>query len=124
MLRRTLLNLSATGSTRRAIGTCRSGSTFPGRAAERRLPFDHICSADQYLITFIGGDHMIFSGRARLPGDGAKDSMFQGLICIATTAFWDAYLKGDRRAMTFLADGGLQKVLGKDAAFEKKLKMR
>ena len=94
------------------------------KAAERRLPFDHIRGADQYLITFIGGDHMIFSGRARLSGDGAKDSMFQGLICIATTAFWDAYLKGDRRAMAFLADGGLQKVLGKEAMFEKKVKMR
>ena len=49
--------------------------------------------------------------------------MFQGLISIATTAFWDAYLKGDRRAMAFLADGGLQKVLGKEATFEKKAKM-
>ena len=30
------------------------------KAAERRLPFDHIRSADQYLITFIGGDHIDF----------------------------------------------------------------
>ena len=32
-------------------------------AADRRLPFDHMKLADQYLIIFNGGDHMIFSGR-------------------------------------------------------------
>ena len=42
------------------------------KAAERRLPFDHIRGADQYLITFIGGDHMIFSGRARLPATAPR----------------------------------------------------
>jgi predicted dienelactone hydrolase len=93
------------------------------KAAERRLPFDHIHGPDQYMITFIGGDHMIFSGRARLRGDKTKDAGFQDLICIATTAFWDAHLKGDRRAMAFLTKGGLQKALGKEAAFEKKLKV-
>ena len=40
------------------------------KAKERRLPFDHITGADQYLVVFIGGDHMIFSGRGRLSGDG------------------------------------------------------
>ncbi len=34
-------------------------------AEERRIPFDHIRGVDQYLVTFEGGDHMIFSGRAR-----------------------------------------------------------
>jgi dienelactone hydrolase len=93
------------------------------KAAQRRLPFDHIRGADQYLVTFIGGDHMIFSGRGRLLGDGAKDAMFQELICVATTAFWDGYLKGDRVAMRFLVDGELQKVLGKEAKLERKAKM-
>ena len=37
------------------------------KAAERRLPFDHMHLADQYLVNFVGGDHMIFSGRPRRP---------------------------------------------------------
>ena len=65
------------------------------KADERRIPFDHINAADQYLITFSGGDHMIFSGRGRMSG-GEKDAVFQNLILRATTAFWDAYLKNSK----------------------------
>jgi len=33
------------------------------RAGQRRIPFDHIHGADQYLVTLEGGDHMIFAGQ-------------------------------------------------------------
>lgn len=91
------------------------------KPAERRVPFDNINGADQYLVTFIGGDHMVFSGRGRLPG-GAKDELFQDLIRQGTTAFWDAYLRGDERARSWLAEGGYAAALGRDASFEKKLR--
>jgi predicted dienelactone hydrolase len=88
-------------------------------AKDRRLPYDHMRGADQYLVIFTGGDHMIFSGRGRLAG-GEKDSLFQDLIRPATTAFWDAYLKDDKSAKAFLAVGGLQKLLGTEGTLEKK----
>jgi predicted dienelactone hydrolase len=91
-------------------------------AAERRIPFDHITGADQYLITFEGGDHMIFSGRGLKPGNYKKDPLFQKYILIAGTAFWDAYLKDDVRAKAFLAGGDFEKLLGKEGKFEKKVK--
>ena len=90
------------------------------KAADRRLPFDHSKGLDQYLVTFDGGDHMIFSGRGRLTAGGEKDAEFQGLIRIASLAFWDAYLKGDAKAKTWLAGGGFEKALGKDGKFEQK----
>ena len=43
------------------------GETTP---EERRVPFDHTNGADQFLITFKDGDHMIFSGRGRMRGRG------------------------------------------------------
>lgn len=92
-------------------------------AADRRLPFDHIAGADQYLVVFEGGDHMIFSGRSRsaaAAGRGEKDALFQDLIRQSTTAFWDAYLKADAEAMAWLADGGFASILGADGKFEKK----
>ena len=85
------------------------------------MPFDHITAADQYLVIFTGGDHMIFSGRGRLLG-GEKDALFQDLIRVATTTFWDAYLKDAKSAKAFLTEGGLQKLLGRAGTFEKKLK--
>lgn len=90
-------------------------------ATDRRIPYDGINGADQYLVTFTGGDHMIFSGRGALPG-GEKDAFFQNLIRMSTTAFWDAYLKNDPKAKEWLAKGGCDGVLGKDAVLEKKLK--
>jgi predicted dienelactone hydrolase len=91
------------------------------KAAERRLPFDHIRGADQYLITFAGGDHMIFSGRGRLPGNREKDEVFHRLILRASTAFWDAYLRDDAKAKEFLQRGGLEKTLAADAKLEMSL---
>jgi predicted dienelactone hydrolase len=91
-------------------------------AAERRIPFDHISGADQYLITFNGGDHMIFSGRGRKPGNFRKDPVFQKYILIAGTAFWDAYLKDETRAKSWLSGGDFEKALGKEGTFEMKLK--
>jgi len=94
-------------------------------APDRRLPFDHIHGADQYLVVFEGGDHMIFSGRSRsaaAAGRGAKDALFQDLIRKSTTAFWDAYLRGDAAAKAWLADGGFADALGSNGTLEKKLK--
>ena len=69
---------------------------------------------------------MVFSGRPLwTPTQDRTTANFQDLILRpASTAFWGAYLKGDKRARAFLTDGGLQKVLGKDATFEKKRRCR
>jgi predicted dienelactone hydrolase len=91
------------------------------KAKDRRVPFDHIRGADQYLVTFTGGDHMIFSGRGRLAG-GSKDAAFQALIRTTTAVFWDAYLKGGQRAKAFLAGEGLVKTLDDKAKIERRLK--
>jgi len=91
------------------------------KAAERRIPYDHIHGADQYLVTFEGGDHMVFSGRLMEGSErAAKDAVFQDLILQGTTAFWDAYLKGDAAAKSWLAHG-YAKALGKDGRIEEKL---
>lgn len=112
-------------------GTLDDSPVGETKAADRRLPFDHMHQADQYLVIFNGGDHMIFSGRPRLPqrqvlpgwaGTGEKDSLFQDLIRTVTVAFWDAYLRDDAQAKQWLTAGGCAALLGENATFEKKLK--
>lgn len=90
------------------------------KAADRRVPFDFCNASDQYLVTFKDGDHMIFSGRGRLGGSGGNDALFHDLICAASVAFWDAYLKGDAKAKTWLSEGGFANMLGPQGTFEKK----
>ncbi len=71
-------------------------------AAERRVPFDHARGADQYLLTFAGGDHMVFSGRLRRKRAG--DDWMQSLILQTSTAFLDAYLREDAEALAWLRE--------------------
>ena len=74
-------------------------------------------------MTFEGGDHMVFSGRfARKPRP--KDELFQSLILVATTAFWDAYLKGDPAAKAYLSGGSFGHLLGGAGALEVKTSAR
>ena len=92
------------------------------KAGERRLPFDYTNGSDQYLVTFTDGDHMIFSDHQRLFDSGAHDARFHELIRLATTVFWDAYLKGDVAARDWLTGGGLAQALGGDGSLEMKIK--
>lgn len=92
------------------------------KAADRRIPFDNMSKADNYLVTFKDGDHMIFSDHDKRFGDRSKDPAFRLLIQQASTAFWDAYLKGDAKAKTWLgAADGFAKALGAYGIWEKKL---
>ena len=91
------------------------GQTSP---EERRIPYDHIKCPEQYLITFKDGDHMVFSGRRR-GAPGKNDPLYHELILTASTAFWDAYLKGYKKALDFLKQNdGLRKTLGQSATLE------
>jgi predicted dienelactone hydrolase len=85
-------------------------------AESRRIPFDAIAHSDQYLVNFNGGDHMIFSGRLQR---NDKDLFFQPRIVTLSTAFLDAYLRGDEKQKSWLRNDA-QKYLGESAKFESK----
>jgi hypothetical protein len=101
-------------------GTADNSIVATTTAGQRRLPFDHTSGADQYLVTFYGADHMTYAGHARA-ANGAHDAMFQRMIAECSAVFWDAYLKNDAGAKTWLADGRLGEHLGSAARVEKKL---
>jgi predicted dienelactone hydrolase len=89
------------------------------KSDERRLAFDKISSPETCLVIFNGLDHMTFSGHVGLSG-GNKDKKFQPLICAATTAFWDAHLRGDMAAKNWLEHGGFAAFMGDKGMFELK----
>ncbi|HOM52847.1 MAG TPA: hypothetical protein PL151_18425 [Phycisphaerae bacterium] len=90
------------------------------KVEDRRIPYDHIQRAEQYLVTFVGGDHAIFSGRPRRGSRAEKDPLFHKLILAGTTAFLEAYLADGDEAKTWLRDGGYRKMLATNARFEHK----
>jgi hypothetical protein len=100
-------------------GTADNSIVGTTQASQRRLPFDHTSGADQYLITFYGADHRVYTGHVRA-ANGAHDAMFQRLIAECSAVFWDAYLKDDAGAKAWLSDESLKVHLGAAARVEKK----
>jgi predicted dienelactone hydrolase len=88
------------------------------KPGDRRVPYDNIKGVSQYLLVLTDGDHMVFSG-ARRAGQGKKDALFHDLIRMSTTAFWDAHLKNDNKALAWLVKDFTPR-LGSAGKFESK----
>ena len=88
----------------------------------REEPFLKSPAGDKYLVFINGAAHMTFSGT------GAREDLQQGASAIAmdqertamlrdvqvsTLAFWDAYLKNDKSALSYLASDELQQMDGR-----------
>ena len=92
------------------------------KPAERRLPYDNISGAEQYLLTLNGGDHMVFAGVRINKDRGKKDPIFHELICQVTTAFWEATIQNNVPARDWLwQKDGFEKVLGESGTWERKM---
>ena len=101
-------------------GTLDNSPIGETKAEDRRIPYDHIKNADHFLVNFKDADHMVFSGRFPGQGGGERDPFFQKYILSSSTAFWDAYLKGDAKAKNWFSGDGFETVLASDGKFEKK----
>jgi len=88
------------------------------KAADRHLPFDHTRADPTYFLNLTGGDHMVFSGR--LGQSRPLDADHQKLIRLASTAFFDAYLKHDDAAKKWLDETGFHDLLGRQGTFNRK----
>jgi predicted dienelactone hydrolase len=82
---------------------------------QRRIPFDQI-KQNAWLLTFQGGDHMVFSGRLT-PREG--DESIQKLIRLSSTAYWDALLRNNGSARSWLDGEGFKTVLGAAGTLER-----
>lgn len=78
---------------------------------DRRIPYDTIRSADQYLLIFKDGDHTLFSGHARLRGLSAMEKRYQAVVQETVWRFLDTYLNQANESKTWLQGDGLQKIM-------------
>ena len=69
-------------------------------AAWRREAFDAIKTVDEYLVVLDGATHMTFGGR----GSGSEHWHHEEVIKAVATAWFDAQLKGDEQAATWLKE--------------------
>ncbi|MGB8354300.1 MAG: dienelactone hydrolase [Chthoniobacteraceae bacterium] len=99
-------------------GTLDNSPIGETKAADRRIIFDEMNRAETCLVIFNGADHMTFSGHI-IPHQSDKE--FQPFILAGSTAYWDAYLKGNAAAKDWLYNGGFATLIGEKGTFEKKL---
>lgn len=81
----------------------------------RQQPYAFV-SGPSILVLLTEGDHMVFSGRQEIGGrPRPHDDRHRAVIKAASLAWWDAWLKDDAQAMTWLREGGLAAFAGDEA---------
>jgi predicted dienelactone hydrolase len=69
--------------------------------------------APKYEVVLFNAEHSAFTDRA-LPGDRARNPNHHRVILALSTAFWDAYLRGDAGALAWLNGAGPRSVMEPD----------
>ena len=78
--------------------------------AWHKTPFERSQPGDKYHLFIEGANHMSFiTPRALLPGRAEQGGAIFDYTNSASLAFWDAYLKGDARAKSYLQSDALEK---------------
>lgn len=91
-----------------------------GTVQTRLAVFPALPPGDKYQVVFHLAEHSAFTERA-LPGDQQqRNPNHHRAILALSTAFWDAYLKDDSMARTWLMGDGPRSVLEKNDRWEKK----
>jgi predicted dienelactone hydrolase len=97
------------------------GATIGAASVEQRLSvFPALPPGSKYELVLHNAEHSAFTDRA-LPGDsGPRNPNHHRAILALSTAFWDAYLKGDAAARAWLDGAGPQTVLEANDRWQKK----
>lgn len=75
-------------------------------AASRQKVYPALPPGDKFEVVLFGAEHSAFTESA-LPGDRARRNPNHHRVMLGlTTAFWDAYLKGDKSAKDWLLGSG------------------
>lgn len=78
--------------------------------AWHKIPFERSQPGDKYQLFIEGANHMSFiTPRTLAPGRAEQGANIFDYTNSASLAFWDAYLKGDARAKSYLQSDALEK---------------
>ena len=79
--------------------------------ASRLKVYPALHNAPKYEVVLFNAEHSVFTDRA-LPGDReARNPKHHRVILALSTAFWDAYLRGDPAALAWLDGAGPRSVM-------------
>lgn len=92
-------------------GTKDSAPIGPADMKSRLAVYPALRGAPKYQVVLNNAEHSAFTDRA-LPGDREpRNPNHHRVILALSTAFWDAYLRGDKDALAWLTGGGPRSVM-------------
>lgn len=92
-------------------GTKDSAPIGPADLKSRLAVYPALHGAPKYQVVLNNAEHSVFTDRA-LPGDSEpRNPNHHRAILALSTAFWDAYLRGDKDALVWLNGDGPRSVL-------------
>jgi len=99
----------------------KDNSPIGDQSAESRLQvFPALPAGQKYQVVFAGGTHAFLGERAGLTSNAGESSSHAKATLALSTAFWDAYLKGDDDAQRWLDGDGPHNILSQDDRWDKK----
>jgi predicted dienelactone hydrolase len=91
-----------------------------GDMGARYAVYPALAAGNKYELVLDGAEHSVFTDRP-LPGETAqRNPKHHPIILALTTAFWDAYLKNDSEAKSWLDGQGAKSMLDEKDKWQKK----
>ena len=99
-------------------GTDDASPVIPNYSYLKRMEvFEHAGGPDQHMVVKIDGDHMVYNGSRGGLGANDKRELHERIICVASLAFWDSYLKENSAAKDWLTKGGFADWINGDGEY-------
>lgn len=94
--------------------------TRDGDVKARLAVFAALPLGGKYELVLDGAEHAVFTDRILPRGTGKRNLDYHRVILALSTAFWDAWLRSDRDARTWLDGDGPHAILEKNDRWQRK----
>ncbi|BBO99808.1 alpha/beta hydrolase family protein [Sulfuriferula nivalis] len=88
--------------------------------ASRLSVYPALAAGDKYELVLADAQHASFGDRVANTGDAGRAHSFHQVILAFSTAFWDAYLRGDKTARSWLSSKAASALLERDDHLQNK----
>jgi hypothetical protein len=93
-------------------------SPVEGFEYQRRLEVYDNSPSERYMLILNDGDHMIYNGSRGKLGQNPNRELHETIVKMASLAYWEAQLKGDKVAQEWLTGGGFATYLNGHGEFK------
>lgn len=84
---------------------------------QRLVVYDYAGGPEKHLLVLKDGDHMVYNGSRGKLGDNPNRELHEEIIKMSALAYWEATMKQNKAARTWLTGGGYATYLGDNGTY-------